>query len=73
MTICIQCALEEFVRSGDAKKMKEASCFDEEPEEHRRRVHPDLAATQKRRRELEVMAAQKMGGAMIFPNPKDNN
>jgi hypothetical protein len=41
--ICIQCALEAFVAgTGD---MATAAQFDETPEEHQQRVHPDLAAT----------------------------
>jgi len=34
--------------------------FDEEPEEHRRLFHPDPAATQRERRELELLLAEKM-------------
>ena len=36
--------------------------FDEEPEEHRRLFHPDQAATQRERRELELLLAEKLGG-----------
>jgi len=34
--------------------------FDEEPEEHRRLFHPDPAATQRERRELELLLTEKM-------------
>jgi hypothetical protein len=34
--------------------------FDETPEEHQRRVHPDLAATRLERRELDRQLAEKL-------------
>lgn len=67
MTICIQCALEEFVRSGGTANMTQAARFDESPEEHTKRVHPDLTATRARRRWLEDEFARIQGGTMIRP------
>lgn len=60
MTICIQCALEEFVRTGDVATLSTAAAFDESPDDHMRRVHPDPVATQARRRVLEAEAARLM-------------
>jgi hypothetical protein len=68
MTICIQCALEEFVKSGGKTDMSKAARFDETPEEHTRRVHPDLFATRQRRRVLEDQFARIQGGQMIRPD-----
>jgi hypothetical protein len=65
-TICIQCALEAFV--AGTTDMATAARFEETPEAHQRRVHPDLAATRARRRVLEDLAAKKMGGQMIRPD-----
>lgn len=48
MTACIQCSLRAMV-AGEP-----APYFDETPEEHMARVHPDLDATQRERRELEA-------------------
>jgi hypothetical protein len=36
--------------------------FDETPEEHQRRVHPDLEATKKERIELEQRLQEKLDG-----------
>lgn len=51
-TVCIQCSLKALAEG------RTVEFFDEEPEEHRLRVHPDPAATQRERVELEqrVMA-----------------
>jgi hypothetical protein len=67
MTICIQCALEEFVKSEGKTDMSRAARFDEEPFEHQRRVHPDLQACRDRRRWLEDEFARIMGGQMVRP------
>ena len=34
--------------------------FEETPEEHQRRVHPDLAITQRERQELEKQLVEKL-------------
>ena len=50
-TMCIQCAMRAML-NGEAPPT-----FDETPEQHQRRVHPDLAATQVERREMERQLA----------------
>ena len=68
MTVCIQCALEAFVKSkGETAATRIGARFDEDPEEHMRREHPDLAATMLRRRWLEEEAARVMGGTLVRP------
>lgn len=46
-TMCIQCSMLALVEG------REPPIFDETPDEHQRRVHPDLIATQRERRDLE--------------------
>ncbi len=53
-TMCIQCAMRAMVKG------EPAPVFDEEPEEHQRMHHPDLATTQAERRVLEVEMAQQL-------------
>jgi hypothetical protein len=67
-TACVQCALEAFVTTDDAAELRRLSVFDETPEQHRERVHPDPQVTHTRRRELEKLFAQKMGGQMVYPD-----
>ena len=65
----VQCALEAFVAGKSTPAdLRDASMFEESPEEHQRRVHPDLEVTRKRWRELERLFAEKMGGQMIYPD-----
>lgn len=59
-TFCIQCALEAFVKGKGASVPPEMTMFEETPEEHMKRVHPDPVATQNRRQELEQEAAEIM-------------
>lgn len=54
-TLCVQCSLRAFVE-GRASVM-----FDEDPEEHRARFHPDPEETRRERVELERIAAQMLG------------
>jgi len=54
-TMCIQCAMRAMLID------EPSPTFDETPEEHQRRVHPDLTATQIERRELERQLAEKLG------------
>lgn len=58
MTICIQCAMEAFAKGLDPAAMKDAASFEETPEQHQARCHPDLTATRKRRHALEALCAQ---------------
>lgn len=72
MTICIQCALEALVAYYEAhpdavlgedavkRALRENSNFEEEPEAHTARVHPDLQATLERRRYLDRKASELM-------------
>lgn len=53
-TVCLQCAMRAIVEK------KPTPYFDEEPEAHRLRVHPDLAATQRERVELEKTIAEML-------------
>jgi len=53
-TMCIQCAMRALLKD------QPSPVFDEEPEEHQRLFHPDPAATQRERRELELLLAEKM-------------
>lgn len=52
-TICIQCAMRAMANN------EPSPTFDETPEEHQRRVHPDLAATQRERQQLERQLAEQ--------------
>jgi hypothetical protein len=52
-TICVQCAMEA------ALKGEPCPSFDEEPDEHGRRVHPDPVKTQARRNELERLVVER--------------
>ena len=53
-TMCIQCSMRAMLND------EPSPTFDETPEQHQRRVHPDLAATQIERRELERKLAEKL-------------
>lgn len=53
-TLCIQCALRALLND------RAPEVFDEEPEEHQRRVHPDPEGTQRERRELERELTKKL-------------
>jgi hypothetical protein len=55
-TVCIQCSMRALLND------EPPPWFDETPEQHQRRVHPDLAATQIERRELEKRLAEKLRG-----------
>ena len=55
-TMCIQCAMRAMLND------EPSPTFDETPEQHQRRVHPDLTATQIERRELERQLAEKFNG-----------
>lgn len=55
-TMCIQCAMRAMLKG------EPSPTFDETPEQHQRRVHPDLIATQTERRELEKQLAEKLKG-----------
>ena len=55
-TMCIQCAMRALLKD------QPSPVFNEEPAEHRRLFHPDQAATQRERRELELLLAEKLGG-----------
>ena len=53
-TVCIQCSLRALVRG------ERSPVFDESPEAHQQRVHPDLIATQRERRELEAQLTARL-------------
>jgi len=53
-TMCIQCAMRAMLNN------EPPPMFDETPEEHQRRVHPDLIATQAERSVLERQLDQKI-------------
>lgn len=53
-TFCIHCALKAAVTG-----IRDRVIFDETPEEHVKRVHPDAEATQKERIELELKFAEQ--------------
>ena len=52
--LCIQCAMRALLK-GEPTPM-----FDETPEEHQRRVHPDPFATRLERLELERQLTEKL-------------
>lgn len=52
-TVCVQCAMRAMLEN------QAAPVFGETPEEHQRRVHPDLEAAQRERRELERRLARR--------------
>jgi hypothetical protein len=56
--VCIQCSMRALLHD------EALPTFDETAEEHQRRVHPDLEATQAERRELEQALAVKMKGKL---------
>ena len=56
MTICLQCAMEAMLLGERYQPT------DESPEVHAARVHPDLAVTKARRKELELALAEKLRG-----------
>lgn len=53
-TVCIQCAMKAMLL-GDPPP-----AFDEDPEAHRLRVHPDPLATQRERQRLEAQFAARL-------------
>ena len=53
-TMCIQCAMRAMLKD------EPTPMFDETPEEHQRRAHPDLAATQIERQELVRQLTEKL-------------
>jgi len=55
-TMCIQCAMRAMLKD------QPSPVFDEEPADHQRLFHADLAETQRERRELELLLAEKLGG-----------
>jgi hypothetical protein len=55
MMVCIQCAMQALLND------EPPPTFDETAEEHTRRVHPDPAATQIERRNLEARLREKFG------------
>jgi hypothetical protein len=55
-TLCIQCAMRALLDD------KPSPTFDETPEQHARRCHPDPVTTRRERMELERLLAQKMMG-----------
>ena len=52
-TMCIQCSMRALLHD------EPVPTFNETPEQHQRRVHPDLIATQIERQKLEQQLAQK--------------
>jgi len=56
-TLCIQCALRAMLAGAPAPS------FDESPEAHQARAHPDLAATQRERAQLEAALSAKLAAA----------
>lgn len=53
-TICIQCSMRALLAD------EPPPMFDEEPEEHQARMHPDLVATKAERQQLEAELAEKL-------------
>lgn len=56
MTLCIQCSMKAMLAGEPTPS------FDETPEEHMRRLHPDPEAVARERKELDQLLAQKLGG-----------
>lgn len=56
-TVCMQCAMKALVNGG-IPGMGAASTFDETPEEHMARVHPDIEQTLRERMKLEIAVMQ---------------
>jgi len=68
MTACIQCAMEALLK-GETYQPQPT----ETPEQHIARCHPDLAATQARRAELEKLMIEKFGAEIqAFHDAKKN-
>jgi hypothetical protein len=61
MTVCIQCAMRAMVAG------QPAPTFDETPEAHAARVHPDPLTTQRERQQLEAQIAAMLPGANRTP------
>ena len=59
-TFCIQCAMEDLLADRAVR------VHDESLDDHMRRVHPDQAETQARRRELEDLLQKKFGSRDPF-------
>jgi hypothetical protein len=55
MTVCIQCAMRAMVAG------QPPPTFDETPEAHAARVHPDPRETQRERQQLEAQLAAMIG------------
>ena len=53
-TVCIQCSMRAILDG------KPSPTFEETPEEHARRYHSDLVATQRERVELERRLSEKL-------------
>lgn len=53
-TMCIQCAMRALANN------EPVPTFDETPEQHAARAHPDQAATLRERQELEKLLASKI-------------
>ncbi len=68
MTMCIQCALEAFVAGVPLPDVSKAAVFEETPDQHKARVHPDAQATYDRRQYLNREAAKRMGGQLLDPD-----
>ncbi len=60
-TACIQCAMKAILAG------EQPPVFDETPEEHARRVHPDPIATRDERRELERQLKDRLPGERQKP------
>ena len=70
--LCIQCALEAFVKGVDPNRLRQYASFEETITEHMKRCHPDPVETQKRREELLRLAGIRLGGA-FYDIDKDTN
>lgn len=66
-TVCVQCMMEAFVSGKDGADMYQAATFDETPQEHLMRVHPDARATWIRRLELTKLCANRLGERLFDP------
>ena len=53
-TICLQCSMKALLAG------QQPPTFDEEPDVHQKRVHPDLEETLRERRPLELQLAAKL-------------
>jgi hypothetical protein len=53
-TMCFQCAMKAIIEHRAVVR------YDEEPEEHRKRVHPDQIATDRERKLLEHLLIERI-------------